>query len=194
MAMNDRYTPPRLLWLASLLLCLGCAPPPQIREYTIHKETPDRLLGGIALHGAQAWYFKITGPRKELDAQLPDIRTFLKSLRFTDNAEQPTWTLPSGWKLDPKERMGRIATIRVPLGESEAELSVTALPFPPQQDEATYLLANVNRWRDQLSQSHVTVEELAALEIIPAEGLEVRLVSISGKQKASTGMTPPFAS
>jgi hypothetical protein len=185
----------RWVWVLPLLFAMGCRPEAQIRAYTVKREAAsDRLLGGIVLRGEQAWYFKITAPKAELDAKLSEVQAFLKSLRFPENAERPEWDLPDGWKIDPRERPGRAATIRVPLSGSEtAELSVIVLPIPPQQDETSYLLANVNRWRDQLGQGAIAAEELSALETISAQGVEVKFVSIAGKQKAG-GMAAPFAS
>jgi hypothetical protein len=193
-----------LAWLmAGTLLALGCSESADfhaygskdIQVYSVKVEkkvASDRMVGGILFHQQQAWYFKVTGPLAEMDAKVEEIRQFLSSLNFPENATKPSWILPEGWKLEEKERTGRVATLLVPLGTKTVELSITALPLPPG-DETGYLLANVNRWRDQLGEPPLEANELDSLETIEAGDLKIRFVSITGQQKAG-GMMPPFAS
>jgi hypothetical protein len=194
MNIDSRYVSLSIL-AGIVLLALGCAPTKDIQVYTVKKEkrvVSDRMLGGILFHNQQAWYFKVTGPMAEIDEQSETFQTFLGSLKFAPDATQPTWTLPAGWKVEEKQRTGRIATLLIPLASKEVELSITALPLP-SGDEAGYLLANVNRWRDQLGEPPLTDDELSTLETITAGDLKIRFVSIAGQQKAG-GAMPPFAS
>jgi hypothetical protein len=141
----------------------------------------------------RGWFFKLSGPRKELDEQADEFKAFLTSLKVAEGAAQPTWTLPEGWEIDPTPHQMRLATIKVPLQSGSAELTVTALPRPEQSGEdAEYLLANINRWRDQMGQGRMPLAQLKTLEQIDANGNSVWLVSITGRMKAG-GMSPPFA-
>jgi hypothetical protein len=177
--------------LGALLLLVGCNQRPQIETYTVTKDVPDRLLGGILLQDDRGWFFKLTGPRDEIDAVTEQFRDFLKSVRIEPGATQPAWKLPAGWELDSRPREMRVATINVPLKSKPAELTVTVLPRQAGND-AQYLLANINRWRDQMSQGRVATQDIDSLEKIETDGGSVLLVNIAGRQKAG-GMMAPFA-
>lgn len=179
--------------LLLLALLTGCAREPAIRTYTVSRDIPDRLLGGILLQEDRGWFFKLSGPRQELDAKTDEFKTFLKSLQINSDSTQPEWTLPDGWEVDTEPHQMRVATIKVPLKSKTAELTVTVLPRPPQSgDDAQYLLANINRWRDQMGQGRISARDLESLEKVEAQGAEVYLVNITGRMKAGS-MTAPFA-
>lgn len=177
--------------LGALFLLAGCNQRPQIETYTVTKDVPDRLLGGILLQDDRGWFFKLTGPRDEIDAIADDFRDFLKSVRIEPGAMQPAWKLPEGWELDSQPHQMRVATILVPLKSKPAELTVTVLPRQAGND-AQYVLANINRWRDQMGQGRVATQDVDAMEKIDAEGGSMLVVNIAGRQKAG-GMMAPFA-
>lgn len=173
---------------AGLLLILGCSPAPQIASYTVEKDAPDRMLGGILVKDDRCWFFKLTGPREELAAIKDDFETFLKSVEVTE--EGPKWELPSGWEVDEKPNEMRFATINVPLKSKPAELTVSFLPI--QGSEQQFLAANINRWRGQMSQSNLSLRDLKSMSQVETRSGPAYVVNISGKLKAG-GMTPPFA-
>ena len=87
------------------------------------------------------------------------------------------WTVPSGWTAGP-ERPMRKATLLIPGegGGPGAELSITAFP-----GDVGGNLANVNRWRQQLSLPPITQAELgSALQPLELGGLHVDLVELVG--------------
>jgi len=172
----------------SLLLLSGCSEPPQITAYTVQKDVPDRMLGGILVHEDRCWFFKLTGPREELASKKDDFETFLKSVQITD--EGPKWDLPAGWEVDDKPNQMRFATIKVPLKSKPGELSVSFLPM--QGSEQQFLAANINRWRGQMSQSNLSMRDLKSMSQVDTRSGPAYVVNISGKLKAG-GMTPPFA-
>jgi hypothetical protein len=181
---------------AAALLLAGCDQPQPIRTYTVAKDAPDRMLGGILLQDDRGWFFKLTGPRAELDAAADQFRDFLQSIRVEPGDERPQWKLPAGWEVDSRPRQMRLATINVPLksaaGKTQmAELTVTVLPRT-SGDETPYLLANINRWRDQMGQGRITPQQVDALEKIKSQAGDIFLVTIAGRQKAA-GMTGPFS-
>ncbi len=129
-------------------------------------EPTDRTLGAIVPLEPRGWFFKLTGPAAAVAAQREMFETFLKTVKFDDDG-QPTWTLPEGWQQRPGNSI-RYATLVLPGGEKPLEVSVTALPNA-DGDPAGYVLANVNRWRNQLRMPPVDAAALAS------ESTEIKL-------------------
>jgi hypothetical protein len=172
------------------VLFSGCGQRPEIRSYTVRRDAGDLMLGGILLDNDRGWFFKLTGPKKELAAKSDEFRTFLKSVRL-NTSSLPTWELPPGWRVDDTPHQMRVATIRVPLESKAAELTVTVLPRQAG-DEGAYLAANINRWRDQMGQGRLGSHDLESLEQIETRSGPAYVVSITGRMK-SGGMAAPFA-
>ena len=171
-----------------ILLLLGCGETPQIATYTVQKDVPDRMLGAILVQEDRCWFFKLTGPREELERKKGDFESFLKSVEIGD--EGPKWQLPDGWELDDKPNQMRFATIKVPLKSKTAELSVSFLPM--QGSEQQFLAANINRWRDQMSQGKLSARDLKSLSQVDTKSGLAYVVNIPGKLKGG-GMAAPFA-
>jgi hypothetical protein len=133
-------------------LALGCTSA-EIERYEAPREEraplfPDnpkvRLLGAIAVHGDSTWFFKLVGPVEDVAPQKTAFDKFIRSVRFTDQADPPiTWTVPEGWTKE-KPPASRYAQFRLGPKEKPLELSVTRLG---REGEASSVLANVNRWR-----------------------------------------------
>jgi hypothetical protein len=182
----------RFLFMAAvspwMLLLLGCGRTPQIATYTVEKDVPDRMLGAILVQEDRCWFFKLTGPREELDRKKGDFESFLKSVEIGD--EGPKWQLPEGWELDDKPKEMRFATIKVPLKSKTAELSVSFLPM--QGGEQQFLAANINRWRDQMGQGRMAARDLNTMSQVDTKSGPAYVVNIPGKLKGG-GMAAPFA-
>jgi hypothetical protein len=169
---------PWRIWLAAAALAAlalaGCEPAVKIRQYKVpklaaasaskaHSQTPAvgqprSTLGAIVLAGPSAWFFKATGDPDAVAKTRGAIVEFVRSVQFSAEGAGPKWKLPDGWK----ERAGdafRFATIEVPAAEGVLEMSVSRLPRG--QDDADYVLQNVNRWRGQLGLAETTAETLA---------------------------------
>lgn len=171
---------PLHVWKIGLLIAgglvvgaaLGCRDDEEIRAYQVPKQTPKsdarpnlkfrpavvdmtgpgdgksagpvRLLGGIFPQPDRTWFFKLVGPKPRVDGLEKEFRHFLRSVRFTGKAKPPmTWTVPEGWKHEPGSGL-RFATFRIGT-DNLLELTVIGLG-----GEAGSLLANVNRWRNQI--------------------------------------------
>jgi hypothetical protein len=186
----------RILQFMCLLFCFlgiyGCSQKLSVRQYSVEKETPDLLLGGILLQPKQAWFFKATGKAEELNAVRNNVEAFLKTVHFATDSGEPEWELPEGWKVDHTPRTGRFTTLLVPSGSDTIELSVTQLPIQEGMNNTQYLLANVNRWRKQVGQFEISEVEIDLLPKLQGK-TEVIVVAVPGKQKAG-GMVAPFAS
>jgi hypothetical protein len=91
-----------------------------------------------------------------------------------------TWKAPAGWTEKPAAAM-RKATYGLPADGAEGELTITAFPGNVGGD-----LANLNRWRGQLSLPPATEAEFTtARQLVEHNGLKMTVVEING-----TGATP----
>jgi hypothetical protein len=136
--------------------------------------------------GADAWFFKIAGLAATVDAQEQAFRSFVESAKF--GGQGPKWTLPQGWK---EKQAGMMQHAAFDAGEPPVEVSVAGLP-KPDSDEAAYLLANVNRWRGQMSLPRIGPGELAKnIHERPIGSIKATWVDLRGTLQK--GMRPPFA-
>lgn len=137
----ERYTVPRLSQEVMLEATPNTVVEPRTGEQT-------RMLAAIVPRGARTWFFKLVGPDQSVAEQEDRFRALVTSLRFPEGADSPEFDLPDGWQRLPGSGM-RFATLR--MGDVEAPMDLTIIPLPTgagSLDE--YLLANINRWREQL--------------------------------------------
>ena len=191
------------------LVVAGCGKTEQIEHYTVAKPEPltpssdaapaaeqpageptDRTLAAIVPHGEQGWFFKITGPKDAVAEKREAFETFLKSLSFGEDGK-PKWTVPEGWQEQPGGSI-RYATLVIPGGEKPLELTVTALPKPPGDDE-NYALANINRWRGQLKLPPIALAQLSAESTsLELDGTRATVVDMVGTAAPGSMGRPPF--
>lgn len=112
------------------------------------KPVPRRIIGVMIPVDKTFWFLKLDGDAVAVGARENDVREFLKTLNLSDPAAI-TWTLPSGWQQIPPSEL-RYATLVLP-GQPRLELSISKLPVQPDIELIDQLLANVNRWRNQIS-------------------------------------------
>ena len=195
--------------VALVVLVAGCGKSERIERYTVAKPPPfelprgpqpakaeqppgeptDRMLAAIVPHASQGWFFKLTGPIDAMGPQADAFTTFLKSVHFSE-AGKPQWTLPEGWQERPGSDI-RYATLVIPSEGKPLELTVTALPKPPGDDEQ-YALANINRWRGQMKLPPIEASALAEeAKQIELQGATATVVDLVGTASASMGR-PPF--
>jgi len=74
----------------------------------------------------------------------------------TATGDNLTWTAPDHWESRPAGTMRQATYAIVGPGGAEADLSITAFP-----GDVGGLLANVNRWRDQLGLAALSQAQLA---------------------------------
>jgi len=160
------------------------------RELAARKPIPARMLAAIAPHDSSLWFFKLQGPPDEIVALEPAFRSLLKSLHFTPDG-RPEWTLPDGWQERPGNEL-RYRTL-VPGPQSPLELTVSMLPAGEDRTEA--LLANINRWRNQLDLPFIEADDLPQrTETLTVGEIPVTLINIAGKSRPAAapmaGMAP----
>ncbi len=180
----------------------------RVRAASTSKE-PDRMLAAVVRRGQKARFFKLTGTDQEVQSQEERFTTFVQSLRFAGEQQQPEWDLPTGWTRMPAMGM-RFATLRVGSEKHPVELTVIPLTIS-QQDYNAYLLDNVNRWCEQLALSpFASLDAVRAgdqdakegsstlSEVALADGSTATIVNLLGRTTLSKetratagGMLPP---
>lgn len=118
----------------------------------------------IALVAAGAWAATLAGcgeaaieehrvPRQPGTAQAPPAPSSAPSA----TNEQP-WTAPDSWRAVPGERPMRLATYEVPDADGPVEVAITRFP-----GDVGGMLANINRWRDQIGLGPITEADVPAM-------------------------------
>lgn len=163
----------------------------------------DRMLAAIVPRGDKTWFFKLTGPDAQVAEEQERFSQLIRSLRFSAESNQPDWELPSGWRRLPGGGM-RYATLQIET--AERPLEVTVIPLATSSGELdAYILANVNRWREQLALPAVKSLDPAESEqgsgpvarIELGDGTTATLVNLVGRSQTAArgapmaGMLPP---
>ncbi len=185
----------------------GCREP-EISSYKVpkpekvyadnHEEGPDGMLAALIPRESkqQAWFFKVSGLKTPVDGQREAFRSFLSSVQFDKDTDEPRWTLPEGWQQPggTSSTGMRYATLVLGKATDSLELSVTRLPLPMGDFDA-YLLQNVNRWRKQLRLKELEASELTAQteSIDVGDSRAILVKSMVGHLKSSGPMMGPFA-
>ncbi len=182
----------RLVVIAALVAFAGCEKE-GIQHYRAPKPILYRLLAAIVPQGDKFWFFKLSGPEDAVAEHKQEFDAFLDSLAFPAD-KPPTWKLPAGWRDGEADPM-RVATLLLGPNDDPLELAVSRFPRDPANEKEA-LLANVNRWRDQMGLVHIEADRLA--EIAPPRdlhGVTARVVDMvgpkPGKTRRPAGM--PFA-
>ncbi len=168
-------------------------------------DNPLRMLGAIVPLGDATWFFKLTGPDALVAPEKPVFLEFLKTVKISLGAAAPAatpapasvapppadmagppvvkadgpglkWTAPAGWQEKPAAAMRKATFVITGANGATAELAVTAFPGDVGGE-----LANLNRWRGQLSLPPIAAGELAgAVQRITVNGLPIVLVELTG--------------
>jgi hypothetical protein len=182
----------RLAWAGLLLALAGCQDD-GIQHYQVPKPPVYRLLGAIAPHGPNLWFFKLSGPDAAVQQHKPEFDRFIESVTFSAADQPPSWKLPEGWRQEPSDQM-RFATLRLGPGEDALELTVTRLGREASGKPDAALLANVNRWRAQMGVPEVEADRLAEIaRPRDVHGVTLYTVDMTGPKpgKTSRGMSMP---
>lgn len=131
-----------------------------------------RIVVAMLERDGLSWFFKMTGPEALVAAQRPVFLEFLRTVAFDSAAETasaapaappaqgsapggPEWSAPAHWQAVPPAQF-LLAQFRVTnAAGARADINISTSP-----GEGGGLLANVNRWRNQLSLSPWSSDEL----------------------------------
>jgi len=167
-------------------------------------DVPTRILGAIQHREGTAWFFKMTGDDQLVAQQKAKFVEFLKTLKLesprmaglppshppidgsspattappapASGDGKPTWQVPPGWSEVPG---GQFLTAKFNItGEAGAQAAVNV---STSSGEGGGLLANVNRWRQQLGLAPVGEAELAkSATSMELAGVKATLVEMEG--------------
>ena len=162
-----------------------------------------RIITAFLHRGGASWFYKLQGPDAVLTTQKPVFIEFLKTVRIKEpggaagaevaksaqpGAAEPEfkWKVPAGWQTLPAGQM-QVAKFAVPARDgAKAEVFVSVFP-----SDTGGALANVNRWRRQLSLEPVDEAGLKAL-VTPLDGASgAILVDLKSDPKALLGAIIP---
>lgn len=129
------------------------------------------------------WFFKISGPAKQVSATESSWRPFLDTVSFDGN--KPSWDMPSDW-ITGSEKPMRYATLEIGSLSPPLEMAISSLG--PNQD----LLLNANRWLGQIGLPPTNSENLKTT-IQPANDKNTDYLLFDKTGRGSGKMTPPFA-
>jgi len=163
----------------------------------------ERIIGVILHAGDTAWYFKMMGDSALAEKNKTAFIAFLKSVQFDTSAApaamdmsqlpaghpaipgtaadapqstgKPEWTVPAGWQEGELAQFLVARFVIAGNGDATAAVNVSQL-----DGDGGGLLANVNRWRNQLGQQQITPDDAAKLPAIDASGIRATVADFSG--------------
>ncbi len=202
------------LWLALLLgsVASGCGENLEIRSYETPKKSspraeatspmasaaeavPSRMIAAIVLREGEAWFFKLSGEKPAVDEVAKEVRAFLGSLQLPEKEpSRLTWDVPERWTEGPDRPM-RKATLLLPDTDTGKRLEIAISTLHFGGNDQPFLMANIQRWRDQIGLPKVEqLDADAGVEKLPLEGGEAWLFDAVGTRlPGGMGPMPPFA-
>jgi hypothetical protein len=169
-----------------------------------------RILAAITRRDGVSWFFKMTGDDALVAEQKPAFIDFLKSVSFpaataqaqlppshppidggnmmaqaggatSSGQPKPNWQVPSTWKEVPGGQFLVAKFVVTGVANAQANINVSMSP-----GDGGGLLANVNRWRGQLSLGPVAEQDLAKdLQSVDLSEGKASLADITGKDARS---------
>ncbi|HYP18095.1 MAG TPA: hypothetical protein VEQ65_12860 [Opitutus sp.] len=168
--------------LAATTLLLASCRDAQVSSYRVPAEKAEKLPPIL------------TG---EMPASAPaaaggDAASMANTAVPTASGQALTWTAPAHWKTKPASAMRKGSYAVTGADGAEADLSITAFPGDVGGD-----LANINRWRGQISLPPLTAADLAtSTEHLDLNGLHITYVDIANptgeKPQRIVGAFVPF--
>lgn len=166
----------RSFWLVCTAFVLaGCQEQEPIREYTVPKEPPVRLLAVMAPREDSTWFFKLMGPAPEVAKHVQAFDAFVASIRFPEPGKIE-WAVPGEWSEEHSDKRFA-AVIRFAGKGMPLPITITQLRGP----RAKNVRANLDRWRGQLGLTEIDDESLEKLEgNIKVDGVAATRVDFIG--------------
>ncbi len=144
-----------------------------------------RIVGAVAEKDGRAWFYKMRGNAELVGREKPHFLAWIETLKPEEEvAALPTpvtpgdltWSLPEGWTV-AFGGQSRYATIEVPAAGAEpTALVVSFFPGDVGGD-----VANVNRWRGQISLPPVGEADVtSSIQTLSAGDKTMKLVDLKG--------------
>jgi hypothetical protein len=172
----------RIAFLIPLLLAgASCGRQEEVRRYKAPKDPMWRMIGAIVPSKDGTWFFKVVGPADRVGSHKDEVLSFVRALRSEDG--EIKWTMPRTWKEDHAGGPGRQACLH--FGEQDPKLEMTVVRLP---GDGGGLVANVNRWLEQLGLERATDAQVAGLvKKVAATNVEAQVVDLIGPTRPSGG-------
>lgn len=166
-----------------VLVAAGCGRKEEVRHYRAPKDPVWRILGAVSSTPSATWFFKLTSPAERVDAVKPAVLAFFRTLKIEDG--QLRWTVPQGWT-EEKGNAQRESTLL--FGDRDPKFELTVVRF---QGDGGGMLANINRWRDQLGLDKVEEAQLnTQAKKLENAAAEVWVVDLVGPSRPGAGQRP----
>ncbi len=166
--------------IAVLLVAAGCGRQEEVRHYKAPKDPTWRILGAVTATGGATWFFKLAAPTERLDPVRDGVVAFFKTLRAEDGKLK--WTASPDWT-EEKGNANRESTLRLSGPEPKLEISITRL-----QGDGGGMLANLNRWREQIGLEKVGEADLASqVKKLDGAAIDVFVIDLSGPSRPAGG-------
>ncbi|MDQ8187573.1 hypothetical protein [Pelagicoccus sp. SDUM812002] len=164
-------------------------------------ESSSRVYAAVIPYRGQSWFLKMSGPFSTVQSQIPSFSSFVRGLRFGDDATSSAdlagsahgehlgdlaFTAPSGW-VETEGNSIRIASYSIPQeGYPPADFAITSFP-----GDTGGLVANVNRWRRQIGLSPWDAAQVtAAVQSLENEaGLEFKVFELKPSNDSERSVT-----
>lgn len=149
---------------------------------------PARMLVAMAEQGPQTWFFKLMGPADAVAEHEQEFHDFIGSVQFSGG--KPKWTTPSGWSAQGQSGL-RLETFH--LGNHTPPLELTVIPLGTLEGGGDQsILANLNRWREQLQLPPITIDKLAGhIERVKLQGgAEAVVMDLTGNAVGDSAGQP----
>jgi hypothetical protein len=184
---------PVYLAAAGALLLTGCDKPATITKYETPRVEPraapidaaeqrmrlDHMFAAIVPTPGQAWFFKLVVPATAADDVREPFEDFVATINAEPGGKLPQWTLPEGWTAAEGGNAMRAATITIPHGDDNYDITVSVLPQVGPWP--AFLKENVDRWMEQLQQPKLdaaTINKLA--RTLPTKGEDATAFELVG--------------
>ncbi len=142
---------------ALLLLLFAACRDEKVVSYRIPKEKDPEMPAAAAANDASATPSTPAAPGADAGANAGAAPNMAATAVPTASGAGLTWTAPAGWKTKPVSAMRKGSFAIAGQGGADADLSITAFPGDVGGE-----LANVNRWRGQLSLPPLAEGDVAA--------------------------------
>jgi hypothetical protein len=120
---------------------------------------PTRFLIAIVPIKERVFFLKASERPENLDGLDEPLKKIAQAAKSNEDGEID-WALPEGWLKKPGSGPMVSFVLQAPVEAGSVNFTATELPGPAtQNDWDSYLEANINRWRGQLSLPSNTIAE-----------------------------------
>lgn len=114
---------------------------------------------GATIHGEKLWSIKLVNTRQKILNAEESVYEFAKSLDFSTDPDNPSWTVPETWKKLDLNMPFRKATFEIQDDSDETkrtQVILSEIRMGQQNNSASdFIVANINRWRKEMNAEEI---------------------------------------